>query len=109
MSGFQINAHAVKKTKTLTKRFEVDCVPFDDFYMEVSYVSKRTIQRWVERATKMVRNAVTKKREQRIDETKLFKLYAENVIVGWDGLDVGKRLADIRCGDLMLFLRVSVP
>lgn len=87
--SFQINAHVVKQTKSLVRWFDVDCVPFEGFRLKLAYVNKRTFERWYQRCSKLVHNPTTKKREQRLDEKKFFREYAENVVLDWDGLTLG--------------------
>lgn len=97
--SFQIAGHVPERSaKPMQKWFDLtDDLGVDGFEVHLSYMSKKTLDRWARDCTKMARNPATKKKEPKLDERALYRLYAAHIFLGWRGLTVGglKRMIEL--------------
>lgn len=87
---FKIGEHVSRTEKATEKWFDLsEDLNQHGFEVLLAHISRKTLDRWVRDCTRSVRNPVTKRKEPKLDEKALWRLYASHVIRDWRGLTVG--------------------
>jgi len=80
----------IRKAGKAQRTLEFQCPYVKDFFVQITYASKFILTQIREVAREIWTNPRTREREEKMNDDKLRKEYAKQIIAGWRGLTVEK-------------------